>query len=229
MLAVIPARGGSKGLPGKNILPLQGKPLIAYTIEAALQAERITRVVVSTDCSEIAETALAFGAEVPYMRASKLATDDSRAIDVYIDALDRVENKSAQDGRYNDMVALLPTCPLRSSSDIDNAVKIFKKKNADSVVSYTLESHPVVWHKYLDAENRFENIFPETTDNRQTQRKSYYPNGAIFIFKRKILESGRYYSSKSYAYVMARSRSVDIDDIEDFKYAEYLIDKTSAS
>ncbi|MCO5249194.1 MAG: acylneuraminate cytidylyltransferase family protein [Chitinophagales bacterium] len=223
MIAIIPARGGSKGLPGKNIKLLNGKPLIAYTIEAAQKAKFINRVIVSTDCRDIAEIAEEYGAEIPFMRPNRLATDQSMAIDTYlftIQQLEQIEHKS-----INEIMVLLPTCPLRTSEDIDKAHNIFISKKADSVISYTPEHHPIYWHKYLTSDNRFENIFESTIANRQDMKTSYYPNGAIFIFRKDLLIRRLYYAENSFAYVMPRERSVDIDTIEDFEYIEFIMSK----
>lgn len=220
MLAIIPARGGSKGLPGKNIKLLLGKPLIAYTIEAALKVPAIDRVFVSTDSEEIASVAKEYGAECNYLRPDHLSTDSARAINVYNYVLEKFEN----DGhKYDEVVILQPTSPLRTSDNIKDAIELFYRQDADSVISYCEEHHPIVWHKYLDTEGRFEEIFENNLNNRQDERKSYYPNGAIYIFKSELLKSGKYYSSKSFAYIMDRELSVDIDTITDFKQAEFFL------
>ena len=214
-------RGGSKGLPGKNICKLKGKPLIAYTIEAAIASLEVTRVVVTTDSKSIANVATAYGAEVPFMRPSELATDASKAIDVYKHVLDNVFQKN--NDRYDEFVVLLPTCPLRMSSDIDSAINLYKQRNASSVVSYTIEDHPVRWHRYLTDDGKFVPVFEETIDNRQSEVPSYYPNGAIYVFNSELLQKGTYYDDHSFAYVMPRERSVDIDTLHDLKYAEFLM------
>ena len=226
MIAIIPARGGSKGLPGKNVRPLLGKPLIAYTIECAKAAQSIDRVVVSTDDPKIAEIAQEFGAEVPFLRPAELATDTAKAIDNYIYTVDRLsrEDNIAIDA----FIVLLPTSPLRKSQDINCAVDMFLERNADSVISYTPETHPISWHKYLNTDCAFEDIFKDSLANRQELRVSYYPNGAIYVFRSAMIREGRYYTDKSYAYVMPRNRSVDIDSVEDFEYAEYLLSKGNA-
>lgn len=221
MIAIIPARGGSKGLPGKNIKLLNGKPLIAYTIECALKSDKITHVVVSTDSNEIAEIALKYGAEVPFLRPYYLATDDARAIDNYKYTIRRLSEFYNEE--IESFVVLQPTSPLRIPQDIDNAISLFNNKNADSVISYTEEAHPISWHKFLDDTGRLINIFDDTIANRQELRKSYYPNGAIYVFKRSIIEHDLYYTDKTFAYVMPRNRSIDIDYIEDFQYAEFLL------
>ena len=221
MIAIIPARGGSKGLPGKNIKPLNGKPLIAYAIEAALKSKHIDRVIVSTDDKEIAKISLQYGAEVPFMRPEFLASDTAQAIDNYIYTIDRLEKDT--NTAIDAFVVLQPTSPLRTAEDIDGAVNLFLEKNADSVISYVPEAHPVTWHKYLDSEGRFVNIFDDNIQNRQTNRVSYYPNGAVYVFRSSIIRDRKYYSDNSYAYVMPRNRSVDIDYIDDFEYAEFLL------
>lgn len=223
MIAIIPARGGSKGLPGKNIRNLSGKPLIAYTIEAALKAKFITRVILSTDDSEIANVAKKYGAEVPFMRPESLASDTALAVDNYIYTIDRLNRE--YDFKVDEFIVLQPTSPLRTSNDIDLAIELFEKKEADSVISFCEENHPIKWHKYINEDGLIEPIFEETINNRQKEVPTYYPNGAIFIFKLSLLRFKQYYSKKSYAYIMDRYNSIDIDVITDFEYAEFLLQK----
>lgn len=225
MIAIIPARGGSKGLPGKNIRPLDGKPLIAYAIECAKKAKLVDRVIVSTDDTKIADVARQYGAEVPFMRPDSLATDDAKAIDNYVYTVDRLSREWGV--QIEEFAVLQPTTPLRTSEDVDGAIELFRTKNADSVVSYTPEAHPVRWHKYLDENMAFVDIFEQTIDNRQTLRTSYYPNGAVYVFRTEVVRAGKYYTDKSFAYVMPRSRSVDIDTLDDFRYAEFLLSQRS--
>ena len=223
MIAIVPARGGSKGLPGKNIKLLNGKPLIAYTIEAAKQSKYITEVIISTDDQAIYDVAIKHGAKKTFLRPKHLAEDDSLAVDNYIYTLDRLK----EEFNYNidNFIVLQPTSPLRSAEDIDHAIELFKAKGADSVISYTKEYHPISWHKHINESGHFENIFPDNMLNRQANRESYYPNGAIFIFSLDLIQKKQYYSDKSYAYLMPRTRSIDIDDSDDFDYAQYLIRK----
>lgn len=223
MIAIIPARGGSKGLPGKNIRLLNGKPLIAYAIEEALKSKTVDRVVVSTDDEEIAKISLQYGAEIPFMRPEFLASDTAQAIDNYIYTIDRLERGSCY--AIDAFAVLQPTSPLRVAEDIDGAIELFLQKEADSVVSYTPEAHPVTWHKYLDDEGRFVNIFDDNIQNRQANRASYYPNGAVYVFRTTMIRNRKYYTDKSYAYIMPRNRSVDIDFLEDFEYAEFLLSR----
>ncbi|AXH14491.1 N-acylneuraminate cytidylyltransferase [Malaciobacter mytili LMG 24559] len=221
MIAIVPARGGSKGLPGKNIKDLCGKPMIAYTIEEALKSKYITEVIISTDCKEIEEIAIKYGAKSPFLRPSFLASDTALAIDNYIYTIDRLN----KDFNYNikDFVVLQPTSPLRKKEDIDGAIELFKNKKAHSVISYTEEHHPLQWHKYINEDGTFENIFKDTIQNRQEIKKSYYPNGAVFVFNYDLIKAGKYFSDNSYAYIMPRNRSIDVDTIEDFMYIEYLL------
>lgn len=223
MLAIIPARCGSKGLPGKNIRSLCGKPMIAYTIEAALESKYIDNVIVSTDCKEIEDVAKKFGAKSHFLRPEELALDNSKAIDNYIYTVDRLNNDF--DYNIDNFVVLQPTSPLRHAQDIDGAIELFNHKKADSVVSYTEEHHPVEWHKYIAEDGKFENIFNETLLNRQDYQISYFPNGSIFVFNYELIKRKQYYSDNSYAHVMPRSRSVDIDTLEDFEYAEFIMQR----
>mgnify|MGYP006156722715 CR=1 FL=1 len=222
MIALIPARGGSKGLPGKNTKLLLGKPLIAYAIESALNSKFITDVYVSTDSQEIAEVAIKYGAKVPFLRPSHLASDAALAVDTYIFMLDKWKESGFD---VDSFIILQPTSPLRTSKNIDEAIELFQSKSASSVISYTEENHPVSWHKFVNTDLSFSPIFEEELLNRQQKRKTYYPNGAIFVFKASLIREKKYYNEASFAYLMSRQNSVDIDTLEDFEYAEFLLNK----
>lgn len=224
MLAIIPARGGSKGLPGKNVKPLCGKPLIAYTIESALAAKSIDRLILSTDDEEIAEVAQKFGVEIPFMRPAELAQDNSLAIDNYIYTLNRLNEESSK--KYDDFIVLQPTSPLRTADDIDKAVAVFGEMNADSVISVSEASHPPIWAKRVKAAGTIEDYFSINigNKNRQEVEPAFMPNGAIFILKFSLLKSTySYYSDRSYAFIMPPDRSVDIDSLHDMEFAEFLL------
>jgi CMP-N,N'-diacetyllegionaminic acid synthase len=223
MIGIVPARGGSKGLPGKNIKDLCGKPMIAYTIQAALECTHIDKVIVSTDSEEIAEVAMKYGAECPFMRSGALATDAAKSIDVFKDIIPKLEQFYNKE--INEIVILQPTSPLRLGQHIDEAIEIYLKKEADSVVSYRKEDHPVMWHKYISEDGVFENIFPEKVGNRQDEKPTYFPNGAIYIVKKDLINSGVYFNENSFAYIMENKYSVDIDSLEDFEFAEFLLNK----
>ena len=223
MIAIVPARSGSKGLPGKNIKPLSGKPLIAYTIEAALKSKHITNIIVSTDDEKIYQIGLDYGADDTFLRPSDLAQDESLAIDNYLYTINRLNDEFNYD--INDFVVLQPTSPLREAEDIDAAIELFINKSADSVISYTEEHHPISWHKYIDEDQRMESIFPESIQNRQFNRPTFYPNGAVYVFNLELIKLNKYYSEKSFAYLMPRERSIDIDTVDDFNYVEFIMRK----
>ncbi len=227
MIAIIPARGGSKGLPNKNIKILAGKPLIAYTIEAAKKSKYIDRIIVSTESEEIRHIAENYGAEVPFLRPDYLTGDDSRVIDTYFYTLDRLKSEDGID--VSEFIALQPTSPLRAAEDIDLAVELFRENNADSVISFCETSHPPIWAKKI-VHNQVYDYFTESSGNKNRQEieKAYMPNGAIFIFNYRFLkENQSYYSGKTVPYIMPLERSVDIDSLLDFEYSEYLIIKNN--
>jgi CMP-N,N'-diacetyllegionaminic acid synthase len=227
MIAIIPARGGSKGLPGKNIKLLNDVPLIGHTILSAIKAKSISRVIVSTDDDEIAQIAKEWGAEVPFMRPSKLAGDEAMVMDAYLYTVDRL---ALEDNiTINTFVALLPTVPLRLSTDIDAAVAIFFENNADSVISITEAPVPIDWYKKIGTNGTLIDFFVKANSvaNRQELAKGHVPNGAIYIFKtEKLRQTRQYYLEKTYPYIMPRDRSADIDDPLDFEWAEFLLNRT---
>jgi len=225
MLALIPARGGSKGLPGKNIRPMAGLPLIAHTIRAARAAANVTRVVVSTDCADIAAVALMHGAEVPFLRPPELASDTSLAIDAYLHACTTLETQGAP--RIDELVVLLPTSPLRRADDIDGAIRAYRQRQAEAVISVTPSAHPLQWAKVVDAQGVLRDAMPgafDTMANRQALTQTFMPNGAIYVFSRALLERRQgYYHERTYAYEMPKERSIDIDDQFDFTIAQFLM------
>lgn len=225
VLAIIPARGGSKGLPGKNIKPLCGKPLIAYTIEAALAAKSVERVILTTDDESIATAARKYGVEVPFMRPTELAQDDSSAVDVYRYTLERL-NKGCS-AAYDEFVVLQPTSPLRTASDIDAAIDLFRSRKADSVISVCEADHPPIWAKKIDGEGVLRDYFTESSGvkNRQKIPVAFMPNGAIYVLKSMLLDRGTYYSDRTFPYKMPVERSIDIDSRIDFDFAEFLVSR----
>ncbi len=225
MLVIIPARGGSKGLPGKNIKNLCGKPLIAHTIEAALKAEGIERVIVTTDSEEIAAVAREYGAEVPFLRPAALAGDNSSAVDVYLHAVDFLEKESGRS--IEKFMVLLPTAPLRNSINIEQALRQFYEQNAETLISMREAETPISWYYEMNIEGRVKNLGLDAENavkNRQVNKKYYIPNGAIYILDKKLLKEKRtYYSDNTVAYLMSAEQSVDIDCELDFKIAELLL------
>lgn len=226
MIAIIPARGGSKGVPGKNKKLLNGKPLIYYTIKAAINSKYIDRVFVSTDDEEIAEIAVEFGAEVPFLRPADLARDNSKAIDAYIYTVERLA--SDLDIQIDAFIVLLPTSPLRDTNNIDEAITLFKDKNATTVISVVEAIHPPDWYKKINDEGILMDYLnvADNSLNRQEVEKTYLPNGAIYIFKYPDLKYNMsYYNEKTYPYIMSQNKSIDIDTEVDFLFAEFLIKK----
>jgi CMP-N-acetylneuraminic acid synthetase len=222
--AIVPARGGSKGLPGKNIRPFAGKPLIARSIEVARAARGISRVVVSTDDPRIAEVAAAAGAEVPFLRPPELASDTARARDVYVHAIDALERQWGE--KIDAICVLQPTSPLRTVEDVDAALELFHARSAASVVSVCEMHPPPGWAKAILADGTLD-AYPgvaATGKNRQEEATAYAPNGAVFVFRAALLREdvGYYVRGRTFPYVMPKERSVDIDDAVDFELAEHL-------
>ncbi|WP_029934091.1 cytidylyltransferase domain-containing protein [Thiomicrospira pelophila] len=225
ILAIIPARAGSKRLPKKNIMPLGGLPLIAWTIKSALEARLDMDVVVSTESEQIAKVALEYGADIPFMRPDELAQDASSSFDV----IDYTLKTLAASGRHYDYVILLqPTSPFRQSQHIEEAFLMLQKFNANAVVSVTELDHPVEWSMTLpDSGNLDEFIHHHLTHLKtrsQDLPKRYRLNGAISCGQVKALLSNQtfYVPSGTYAYKMEPQFSVDIDTLTDFQYAEFL-------
>ena len=196
---------------------------MAHTISAAVKSDFISEVIISTDDEEIADVAISYGAICPFLRPSELSTDSALAVDNYIYTIERLNSEHGYE--IKEFVVLQPTSPLRNIDDIDAEISMFKDKKADSVISYVEEEHPVFWHKYINEEHEFEDVFNNSIKNRQDYKKTFYPNGAIFVFKYDLIKQKQYYGDKSFAYVMPKDRSVDIDYIDDFEYAEYLMGK----
>jgi CMP-N,N'-diacetyllegionaminic acid synthase len=225
LLALIPARGGSKGLPGKNLRPLAGKPLIAWTIEQALRCPAIDRVIVSTDDPAIAETATQWGAEVPFLRPSELAADDSRMVDVVLHALDwdRANNQS-----WGEVMLLQATSPLRELLDIKASLARMDECRAEAIVSVCPCEHSPMWANTLGPNGRMnEFLRMQTEGNRQDLPTYYRLNGAIYLARTDYFRRcGGFYGEQTYAVIMPNERSIDIDSPLDFELAEFLIGRT---
>lgn len=222
MLAVIPSRGGSKGLPGKNIKPLAGVPLIAWTIRAAQAARTITRIVVSTDSPEIAAVATAHGAEVPFLRPAELATDEAPASAAYLHLAAELERRG--EGPVPAFAILQPTSPLRTAADIDAAVELFQRRDAQAVISVSATPHPASWLRRIDEQGVLRPFLegPLANAHRQQCPPTWLPNGAVFVIDRAFLQAtGSYYGERTFAYEMPVERAVDIDTAEDFAWAEF--------
>ncbi|MHA0856216.1 acylneuraminate cytidylyltransferase family protein [Paenibacillus sp. CMAA1364] len=224
-LAIIPARGGSKGLPRKNILPLYGKPLIEYSIEAALKCGYIDEVAVSTDCEEIAVISRQAGASVPFMRPENLATDSASTMDVLKHTVGFYEQEC--DRLFDNIILLQPTSPLRNAVDVQEAYRIFMDQEADSLQSVALTEAPPYLLRELEGDmlsSYLKNDREDVRLRRQELKDSYVLNGAIYIVRRDtLMNENTLVGRKNCGYVMPRNRSIDIDSEFDLKWAEFLL------
>lgn len=229
IIAIIPARGGSKGLPGKNIRLLGGKPLIAHSIETAKKSSLVDRVIVTTDDAEIAEVAKRYGAEVPFLRPAELAEDDTPPDPVLKHTLEFLKEK--ENYKPDIIVWLEPPCPFRTPEEVDDAIRMLQEDpEADSLravcepfqnpfKSWTLEG------KYLNPLiEKKGKVFH--TGPRQKTQKVYWQNGALFLLKYDtIMKKGNFFGDKILPYFMESDRFVDIDKKEDLELAEWYIEK----
>ncbi|WGS66035.1 acylneuraminate cytidylyltransferase family protein [Marinitoga aeolica] len=224
-LAIIPARGGSKGIKNKNIIDLKGNPLIIYTIEEAKKSNIFDKIIVSTDSPEVAEISKKYGAEIPFLRPEYLATDTSSSIDVILHALNYFKDINEH---YDYFILLQPTSPLRKAEDILNAVELLFQKNADNIVSVCEVEHSPLFSNTLPEDLSLSNFIREEVKNKRRQDlpKYYRINGAIYISKvESFLKTKDFYNKKSYAYIMPIERSIDIDNMIDLKLAEILLEE----
>jgi len=219
-LAIIPARGGSKRLPNKNILELAGKPLIAYTIEAAKKSKYIDDIIVSSDSDNILNIAKDYNIKT-IKRPDYLASNTAKTIDVIKHVIENII------GEYDYIVLLQPTSPLRNEKHIDEAIELLNAKEADAIVSVCEMDHSPLWSNTLPASLSMEGFLREEVKNKRSQDldKYYRINGAIYICKTdKLLKKNTLFLDKNiFAYVMDRKSSIDIDDEIDFKLAEVLM------
>ncbi|MDN3513523.1 MAG: acylneuraminate cytidylyltransferase family protein [Candidatus Brocadia sp.] len=224
MIAIIPARGGSVGLPGKNIRPLKGKPLIAYTIEAARKSKIFTRVIVSTDQREIADVSAFYGAEVPFMRPKELATNDANSMDVVFHALQWFEK---HENYIPEVTTLLqPTSPLRDAQTIVEAYELFTTRRAARLVSLKESDEHYHWMYSISGERLRPLSGNFHGGRRQDLPIVYSLNGAIYMGKSSLLLKDKsYLGPDTVGFVMSRSKSIDIDDIVDFFVAETILEK----
>lgn len=216
VLALIPARGGSKGLPGKNIVPVNGRPLLQWTIEAARASRYIDRVVLSSNDEAIMAEARACGCEVPFRRPRELSTDTATTVDVVLHALDALPE-------YDIIVVLQPTSPLRTTEDIDSACRILEDVSAPACVSVAPVEQNPFWMYRVDSEGKMTPLLETeiTAIRRQDLPSVCILNGAIYVAETQWLRRTRtFVTRETVAYVMPEKRSLDIDtpaDLEAFK------------
>lgn len=218
IVVIIPARGGSKRLPGKNIKMMNGKPMIAYSIEAGRQSKYIDRIIVSTDDDEIADVSKEYGAEV-LMRPSELAQDDTASMPVFKHVHEHLLSENYVADTY---VILQPTSPLRTVKDIDDAIGIFIEKECYSVIGVYLNPHPIEW-LYSIKKGLMVPTSKDCVVRSQDAEKLYLLNGAIFVARSDAIKSGVMISESSRPYIMPAEKSIDIDTLLDFKIAEELM------
>lgn len=221
-IAIIPARSGSKGLRDKNIKELLGKPLIAYSIEAAVQSNLFDEVMVSTDSEEYAEIARLCGASIPFLRSKEMSSDNADSWDAVREVLDMYKEL----GKEFDTVCLLqPTSPLRKSDNIVEAYEVFVEKKADTVIGVCETEHSPLWENTLPEDNSMDNFIEESNDLRRQLLPIFYRiNGAMYIVSTdKIVKRENLYRN-SFAYIMPIAQSIDIDTELDFILAEKIIE-----
>lgn len=227
IIGVIPARGGSKSIPRKNIKILQGKPLVAYTIEEAKKSKYLTHLVVTTEDEEIKNISLKYGAEVPFFRPEELATDDALAIPTVQHAVITLEK--IKNIKYDYIIMLQPTAPLRKTEDIDKALAMLIEADADGVISVVDVDnwHPMKMKKFDENSYLIDYQAPPVENPpRQILPKVYMVNGAIYATKRDIfMEKNTFKGKKCLGYIMPPDRSVNIDTEIDFLIAEYYLRK----
>lgn len=222
-IAIIPARSGSKGLPDKNVRTLCGKPLLAYSVEAALKSGMFDTVHVSTDSKQYAEVAKSCGADVPFLRSAANSSDTASSWDAVLEVLDRYSDRKKA---FDTVMLLQPTSPLRTSGDIIAAFMLMGEKKANSVVSVCRTDYPPDWYHSIAADGSLTNFnrAGAAIRRRQDAGESYRVNGAIYLTKTDyFLSVGDIYRDSCFAYVMDKKRSVDIDDEQDFLFAEVLL------
>jgi CMP-N,N'-diacetyllegionaminic acid synthase len=221
ILAVVPARGGSKGVPRKNIRELVGKPLIAWTIEQAKKSRYIDRLIVSTDDEEIARTAKEWGAEVPFLRPVELAQDDTPGVAPVLHAIEKLNG-------FDYVVLLQPTSPLRRTEDIDGCIEKCVQTGAPTCVTVTLPDKSPYWMYTIDGEQKLSPILPAqlSITRRQDLPSVYVLNGAVYVAKcRWLNEMQTFLTDYTVGYVMDGQRSIDIDTEEDLAFCEWLLNR----
>ncbi|MDB3964658.1 acylneuraminate cytidylyltransferase family protein [Amylibacter sp.] len=225
ILAVVPARAGSKRLPGKNIKKLAGKPLIQWTLDAALECDLIDEIIVNTDDFSIAELAKSKGVNVPFIRPFGLAQDTSSSVDVLIHTL---EYYTAHGDYFDYIMMLQPTSPLRNVNHIYGAIEALDEKQADAIISVCKTDHPPLWTNTLDETCSMDTFLHKEIKNVRSQDLPDYfrLNGAIYLVntERLLAEKTMFISNNIYAYKMDRKSSIDIDESIDFLLAELLFE-----
>lgn len=220
ILALIPARGGSKGILHKNIINLCGKPLLSYSISAGLTSKYIDYIMVSTDDKKIAEVAQRFGAEVPFMRPSKFATDTSKTIEAVLHAIETLKNQGEE---FDILILLQPTQPLRTGADIDNAIERFFEMNCEPLASVSPVNDPPLLIRSIEKDKLVPLLKGSSTCRRQDMPQYYRINGCIYINQIKMIDENTSFNDNYIPFIMSKEHSVDIDEYSDLVMAEYYL------
>lgn len=219
ILALIPARGGSKGIKDKNIVFLAGKPLIAYSIEAAKYSKYIDDIIVTTDSEKIAEISKQYGASVPFMRPAELATDTSKTIDAVLHAIRTLET---MEKKYDVLVLLQPTQPLRTDADIDKAIEVYYKNKEDGLVSVSPVDDSPLLIRTISNDGKLLNLLSQNSTCRRQDMPEYYKvNGCIYINKIEEINESTSFNDNKIPFIMTKEHSIDIDELSDLCIAEY--------
>lgn len=221
-LAIIPARSGSKGLKDKNIKNMNGKPLMSYTIDAALKSGVFSEVMVSTDSEAYAAIAREYGAQVPFLRSDIASADSTSTWDTVREVLKEYKSIGKE---FDSFCILQPTSPLRREDDIIEAYRLYREKAEIAVISVCEAEHSPLWCGQLGEDMSLAGfIAPENMRQRQSSGRYYRPNGAIYIVNTDSFSADFFpYQKGSYAYIMRADRSIDIDTELDFRIAEFLM------
>lgn len=218
ILALIPARGGSKGIKDKNIIPLAGKPLIAYSIEAAKKSKYIDSIVVTTDSEKIAEVAKRYGARVPFLRPVELAADTSKTIDAVLHAIKTLKSMGEN---YDTLVLLQPTQPLRTTDDIGKAIELYYEDGENGLVSISPVDDSPLLIRSIGADGKLLNLLSQNSTCRRQDMPNYYKvNGCIYINKIDELNENTSFNDNKVPFIMDKEHSIDIDEMSDLWMAE---------
>jgi CMP-N,N'-diacetyllegionaminic acid synthase len=222
--AIIPARAGSKRIPRKNLAAVGGKPLVAWTIAAALEASAVRRVIVSTDDPEIASVAKEWGADVPFLRPAHLATDEARSVDVVAHVLESLDPMPGA------IILMQPTSPLRAPEDVDGAARLFEKNGASAVVSVTRLDHPLEWVRRIGAGGELIPYVANKVERSQDAEELYVLNGALYVIGAETLLRERTFApAGTLAYPMPPERSLDVDEPWQLRVADALLRDSHAA
>ena len=221
ILALIPARGGSKGIKDKNIISLAGKPLIAYSIETAKCSKYIDDIVVTTDSEKIAEISKHYGASVPFIRPTELAADTSKTIDAVLHAIKTLKTMGKE---YDTLVLLQPTQPLRTYKDVDGAIEEYYKNDREGLVSVSCVNDSPLLIRSINENGKLVNLLSQNSTCRRQDMPEYYKvNGCIYINKTDEIDENTSFNDNRVPFIMRKEHSIDIDEMSDLYLTEYYL------